>query len=115
MRILYKASMAGAGLAIAFSTLVTTSHAASAAPVCQVQWAPLDGRIVPLFGPLTLRTGPFLICPQAGQTQPGHKVRYDCWVAGDGGTWSHVTDLTTGQSGWVRDSLLPGNGAAVHC
>jgi SH3 domain-containing protein len=115
MRVPRTASMLVAGLALAFSTLVTTGHSASAAPVCDVHWAPLDGRVGTLFGELPLRTGPFLSCPRNGLTQPGDRIRYDCWVVGDGGTWSHVTELTTGRTGWVKDSLLIGNGANVHC
>lgn len=54
-----------------------------------------------------------LICAQG---QRSHTLDYHCWTVGsDGHTWTYLRDATTNYAGWVRDSLLKGNGSHVHC
>ncbi len=81
-------------------------------------WSILDGRVGHYFNTnaVNIRTGPSTSCTAVGQGQTSHNVQLDCWKSGGGGyTWSHLYDFTTGKQGWVRDDLLVGNGANVHC
>ncbi len=81
-------------------------------------WAILDGRDGYFFNTnyVNIRTGPSTACTAIGQGQMSHYVELDCWKLGGGGyTWSHLYDFTTGREGWVRDDLLVGYGANVHC
>jgi hypothetical protein len=81
-------------------------------------WSILDGRIGQYFNTnyVNIRTGPSTSCTSIGQGQMSHLVQLDCWKVGDGGyTWTHLWDFTTARGGWVRDDLLVGAGAYVHC
>ncbi|MQM27858.1 SH3 domain-containing protein [Glycomyces albidus] len=86
---------------------------------CNHAWSILDGRLGSTTGNgVNIRTGPHNTnpaCTIVGQAQASHTLQYDCWVSGTGGTWSHVYDYNTGVQGWIKDSLLVGNGANVHC
>jgi hypothetical protein len=86
---------------------------------CNHSWSILDGRYGATTGNgVNIRTGPHNTnpaCTIVGQAQASHTLQYDCWVSGTGGTWSHVYDFNTGVQGWIKDSLLVGNGANVHC
>lgn len=64
---------------------------------------------------VTLRSGPSNSCIQTGQGIPGQLADYLCYVPGDGGTWTFLRNVSTGDQGWVRDDLLPGNGSQVSC
>ncbi|MEU5870657.1 SH3 domain-containing protein [Glycomyces sp. NPDC047369] len=86
---------------------------------CSHAWSVVDGRTGSTTGNgVNIRTGPHNTSPACtivGQAQASHSLRYDCWDSGTGGTWSHVYDYATGVSGWIKDSLLVGNGAYYHC
>ena len=65
---------------------------------------------------VNLRRGSDTACGSNGQAQSGDRLDYYCWTHGSGTyTWTYVKDLTTGKSGWILDSLLPGNGSQVWC
>lgn len=106
-------------LALAATGVVVlpTGNPALAASCPDNGWDILDGRIGQYFDGdfINIRTGPSTACTSVGQGQHTHTVQLDCWKSGDGGTWSHLFDFTTSKEGWVRDDLLVGNGANVHC
>jgi hypothetical protein len=64
---------------------------------------------------VTLRSGPSNSCIQTGQGIPGQRADYFCYAPGDGGTWTFLRNVSTGDQGWVRDDLLAGNGSQVSC
>jgi hypothetical protein len=64
---------------------------------------------------VTLRSGPSNSCIQTGQGTPGQLAQYLCYTPGDGGTWTFLRNVSTGDQGWVRDDLLAGNGSQVPC
>ena len=63
---------------------------------------------------VTLRSGPSNSCIQT-EGIPGQLADYLCYAPGDGGTWTFLRNVSTGDQGWVRDDLLPGNGSQVSC
>lgn len=66
-------------------------------------------------GTTTLRSGPSNSCLQTGQGLHDQRAQYFCYLPGDGGTWTLLRNTSTGDQGWVRDDLLPGNGSDVPC
>jgi hypothetical protein len=112
---------AAAAVGIAASGLigvgVVSSTPAFAASCPDNNWSIKDARVGNFFNGngINIRTGPSTSCTSKGQGQASHSVQLDCWTSGDGGTWSHLFDFTTGVEGWVKDSLLVGNGANPHC
>jgi hypothetical protein len=64
---------------------------------------------------VTLRSGPSNSCIQTGQGMPGQLAEYLCYAPGDGGTWTFLRNVSTGNEGWVRDDLLPADGSEVPC
>jgi hypothetical protein len=96
---------------------VVAAPSASAASCPDNGWSIFDGSVGHFFAGngINIRTGPGTGCTAVGQGQASHNVQFDCWKSGDGGTWTHLADLTTGKEGWVKDSLLVGNGSNFHC
>lgn len=80
-------------------------------------WVSRDGRTGTYFdgNGINIRTGPSTKCTSIGQGQASHRVMLDCFKTGEGGTWSHLWDYTTDRGGWVKDSLLIGNGSNRSC
>jgi hypothetical protein len=64
---------------------------------------------------VNIRTGPGTNCTSVGQGQRSHDVTFDCYKPGDGGTWTHLFDNSTGREGWVKDTLLVDNGSHIRC
>ncbi len=64
---------------------------------------------------VTLRSGPSNSCIQKGQGEHDQRADYLCYLPGDGGTWTFVRNVSTGDQGWVRDDKLPGYGSDVVC
>lgn len=64
---------------------------------------------------VTLRSGPSNSCIQTGQGLHDQLAQYLCDTPGDGGTWTFLRNVSTGDQGWVRDDLLAGNGSQVPC
>lgn len=64
---------------------------------------------------VTLRSGPSNSCIQTGQGLPDQLAQYLCYTPGDGGTWTFLRNVSTGDQGWVRDDLLAGGGSQVPC
>ncbi|MCA1835484.1 MAG: hypothetical protein LC721_03750 [Actinobacteria bacterium] len=64
---------------------------------------------------VTLRSGPSNSCIQTGQGTHDQLAQYVCYSPGDGGTWTFLRNVSTGDQGWVRDALLAGNGSQVPC
>jgi len=104
--------VAAAGL-----TLFVGTAEANAVSCPDNGWSIQDGRIGQFFNGngINIRTGPSTACTSVGQGQASHTVQLDCYKDGEGGTWSHLFDFTTGKEGWSKDSLLVGSGALVHC
>lgn len=114
-----KATLAAVGLTTAatFTIALPAATPAFAASCPDNGWSIKDGRTGNFFNGngINIRTGPSTGCTAVGQGQASHNVMLDCWKSGDGGTWSHLYDFTTGKEGWVRDDLLVGAGANVRC
>ncbi|WP_137988848.1 SH3 domain-containing protein [Streptomyces vilmorinianum] len=121
MRLRTKLAAVALGAVAATGGVVMPTTAAVAAPAgASACWNPSWSTIGSSSGGTTtnyvnIRTGPTTDCTSLGQAQMSHSLRYDCWVDGQNGTWSHVRDNTTGVSGWIKDSLLRNNGAPYHC
>lgn len=65
---------------------------------------------------VNIRKSPSTKSTVCAQGQKSHRVDYHCWTRGsDGNTWTYLRDVNTHYAGWVRDSLLVGNGSRVHC
>ncbi len=64
---------------------------------------------------VTLRSGPSNSCIQTGQGVNDQRADYLCYTPGDGGTWTFVRNVSTGDQGWVRDDLLPQYGSDTPC
>ncbi len=64
---------------------------------------------------VTLRSGPSRSCIQTGQGEYDQRAQYLCYTPGDGGTWTEVRNISTGEQGWVRDDQLAGYGSDVPC
>jgi hypothetical protein len=64
---------------------------------------------------VTLRSGPSNSCIQKGQGLHDQRADYLCYTPGDGGTWTFVRNVSTGDQGWVRDDQLPHYGSDVVC
>ncbi|GAA1804834.1 SH3 domain-containing protein [Luedemannella flava] len=60
-----------------------------------------------------LRSGPSTACTIRDVIRSGDQLDYYCWSVGEGGTWTYLRVRNTGFRGWSKDSILPGNGAAV--
>ena len=59
-------------------------------------------------GGVRLRTGPSLTCTVKGLGYPADAVVYRCWAWGDSFSWTYLTDVSTGVTGWVRDDQITG-------
>jgi len=112
-----KATLAALALGMGLGVVVPTATPAFAVSCPDNGWSILDGRVGQYFAGnfINIRTGPSTVCTSLGQGQASHTVQLDCWKSGQNGTWSHLFDFTTSKEGWVKDSLLVGNGANVHC
>jgi hypothetical protein len=64
---------------------------------------------------VTLRSGPSNSCIQTGQGMHDQRAQYLCYAPGDGGTWTFLRNVSTGEQGWVRDDLLSDDGSQVPC
>ncbi|WP_406861424.1 SH3 domain-containing protein [Streptomyces sp. HUAS MG47] len=121
MRLRTKLAAVAMGAVAATGGLVVPTTAAVAAEsgalACSnPSWSTKDGRTGHTnTNYVNIRTGPTTDCTSVGQAQMSHNLRLDCYRSGEGGTWSHVKDVTTGRSGWIKDSLLDGYGANRAC
>jgi hypothetical protein len=110
---------------LGFSAAQANAHEASATGDigiqnnCNHSWSTRDGRTgATNANGVNIRTGPHSsspACTVVGQAQASHQLRYDCYVHGTGGTWSHVYNYSTGVQGWIKDEFLNGNGASLLC
>jgi hypothetical protein len=70
----------------------------------------------PRNGAANQRSGSSTSCVAPGALQPTDDANYFCWTPGnDGFTWTYLENLRTNVRGWVRDSLLDGNGSSRRC
>ncbi len=126
------ARVAGSVLAAVMATLVIAAPASAQAPTpppkspgvgastmvaCGISYPDKDFSSWVTFPvtTVTLRSGPSNSCIQTGQGTPGQLADYLCYTPGEGGTWTFLRSVSTGDQGWVRDDLLPGNGSQVPC
>ncbi|WP_407841250.1 SH3 domain-containing protein [Streptomyces sp. DSM 116496] len=120
MNLRTKVAAAAIGVIAATGGLVLPATAVAAptgATACSSPgWSIKDGRTGnTTSNAVNIRSGSSTGCTALGQAQIGHALRYDCYVSGENGTWSHIYDYATGYQGWIKDSLLSGNGASVYC
>ncbi len=121
------ARVAGSVLAAATVTLAVAPPA-SAAPkdpavgasttvACGISYPAKDFSGISKFpaNTVTLRSGPSNSCIQTGQGMPDQIAQYLCYAPGDGGTWTFLRNVSTGDQGWVRDDLLAADGSRVPC
>lgn len=121
----------GSALAAAIVTLATAAPASAQAPpspmapevggstvvACGVSYPAKDLSGWTNFpaNTVTLRSGPSNSCIQTGQGTHDQLAQYLCYTAGDGGMWTFLRNVSTGDQGWVRDDLLEGGGSQVPC
>jgi SH3-like domain-containing protein len=117
------------GLAALSLPLAVFASPASAAPTTTGQNAPEVSPLActqpswtshPQAGGFTtdgtnIRIGPTTQCTSVGLGYRSHSVTYHCYRSGEGGTWTHLRNNTTGAQGWVKDSLLVGYGSSYPC
>lgn len=126
------ARLAGSALAAATATLAIATPASAQAPTpppkdpgvgasttvaCGLSYPAKDfaGWVNFPAAAVTLRSGPSQSCIQTGQGTHDQRAEYFCYTPGDGGTWTYLRNVSTGDQGWVRDDLLPGDGSNVPC
>jgi hypothetical protein len=90
----------------------------SSMPAALCGWQPtnnhnLGGHFV--ASGVRIRTGPSTTCTVKGLGYPSDAVVYRCWAWGDSFTWTYLTDLSNGVTGWVRDDLLSGPLTDLEC
>ncbi|MBV8995732.1 MAG: hypothetical protein JO287_18995 [Pseudonocardiales bacterium] len=124
--------LAGSVLAAATTTLVTAAPASAQAPpplpvepaagtstsiACGISYPAEVSSARTNFpaNTVTLRSGPSNSCIQTGQGTHDQLAQYVCYRPGDGGTWTFLRNVSTGDQGWVRDAVLGGNGSQVPC
>jgi hypothetical protein len=90
---------------------------ASSTVACGISYPARDSSAFHRFpaNTVTLRSGPSNSCIQTGQGLPDQLAEYLCYTPGDGGTWTFLRNVSTGDQGWVRDDLLAGDGSQVPC
>jgi hypothetical protein len=66
-------------------------------------------------GAANIRTGSSTACAAVGVMQPTDDAVYFCYTGGTDGTWTYLRNVRTGVQGWVKDSLLRGNGSNSYC
>jgi hypothetical protein len=112
-------TLATVGLMIAASltAVVPAASPAFAASCPDNGWSTRDGSTGYFFdgSGINIRTGPSTNCTSLGMGYSSQRVQYDCYKEGQDGTWTHLTDLSTGVKGWSKDSLLVGSGSGWHC
>ncbi|MET8538991.1 SH3 domain-containing protein [Streptomyces sp. NPDC005065] len=62
-----------------------------------------------------IRSGSSTSCAIVGWADHQDTLVYSCYTLGEGGTWTYLYDQSDDQLGWVKDSLLPYNGANTYC
>lgn len=68
---------------------------------------------------VNIRSGPTTGCVVVGAGYSSHTLLYRCYTEGTpvgwATTWTYLTDLTTGVTGWSSDYYLSGAGSWYHC
>ncbi|MFJ6564455.1 SH3 domain-containing protein [Streptomyces sp. NPDC091412] len=62
-----------------------------------------------------IRSGSHTSCAVKGWADKQDTLVYACYTSGEGGTWTYLYNQTDDVLGWVKDSLLPYNGATRYC
>ncbi|MEV6107013.1 SH3 domain-containing protein [Streptomyces sp. NPDC051940] len=62
-----------------------------------------------------MRSGSSTSCKIVGWADNQDYLVYYCWTSGENGTWTFLYNQHDDRFGWVKDSLLPGNGADPWC
>lgn len=85
-------------------------ESASAAPSCpNNDWSNItDLRVNNNFrdAGVNIRTGDGTACTSLGHGQPSHDTRIHCYHHNGTHNWTHLRNITTGVSGWVRHRFL---------
>jgi hypothetical protein len=100
------------------ASLVALEQSPAAAASCpdnNVDTSHTSGGGHTVNGGANMRTGPSANCGRVQWTPATDTLGYACWKPGQDGSWSYVIDVNTGRSGWIKDSLLEGNGAWWRC
>lgn len=105
------------GLAVP-GVLVAAAVPASAAAYCGQTDSDKDGSSWPRQTAgvsANMRSGSSTDCRVVGWADNRDVLDYHCFTWGAGGSWTYLRNDTDGTSGWVKDSLLPGNGSSEWC
>lgn len=112
------ASLMVAALAVPATLVVGTAGTASATSACNTTAADSDSSSWPRQTAgvsANMRSGAHTACGIKGYADNQNTLDYHCWTSGENGTWTYLRNDTDGTYGWVKDSLLPGNGSNVWC
>ncbi len=89
---------------------------------CTHQWSNPDdtGEKTITRNAVNIRSGPHAAagsaCSVVGTLNTNDKVFYHCYTTTQNeGTWTHLRKSGTTLNGWVKDTLLPGNGSNYPC
>ena len=93
-----------------------TANASAYAP-CGTTVADKDGSSWPTATTdgVNMRTGSDTSCTSVGLLLQGQRADYHCYTVNRTYTWTFLRNVSTGQTGWVRDDFLPGYGSNVSC
>ncbi|MFI8185918.1 hypothetical protein OG539_01900 [Actinacidiphila glaucinigra] len=62
-----------------------------------------------------MRSGSSTSCGVKGWADNRDMLIYFCYTWGQNGSWTYVMNVDDETRGWVKDSLLPGNGSNYNC
>ncbi|MEU6200479.1 SH3 domain-containing protein [Streptomyces sp. NPDC047061] len=120
MRTAFRAKLAALTigvLAVPAGLVVTAAGPASASAYCGRTGPLNDGTEVTMTKGVSanMRSGSSTSCAVKGWADNQDTLMYYCYTSGDGGTWTWLWNIDDGTVGWVKDSLLPGNGSNYSC
>ncbi|MFD7440831.1 SH3 domain-containing protein [Streptomyces sp. NPDC059909] len=109
-----------AALAVPAGLVVGTAGTASASASCGRTAPDKDSSSWPRQTAgvsANMRSGSSTSCAVKGWADNQDTLDYHCYtVASDGSTWTYLrNESDDGTEGWVKDTLLPGNGSYVWC
>ncbi|MEU8677636.1 SH3 domain-containing protein [Streptomyces sp. NPDC048560] len=117
-RRLSSAALTVAALAVPAGLVLGTAGLASANASCGQSGPFYDGTTVTMTAGVSanMRSGSSTGCAVRGWADQRDTLVYYCYTwAADGSTWTYLRNAHDGTYGWVKDSLLPNNGAYDHC
>lgn len=120
MRATHRAKLAALAvgvLAAPAGLAVVTAGPAAASASCGTAGPLKDATVVTMTSGVSAnqRSGSSTGCGVKGWADNRDTLVYYCWTSGENGTWTYLRNAHDNTYGWVKDSLLPGNGSSYNC